>query len=124
MSCSFWARSFELARSSLLEQLDGEQLALVVPFVHRRVGVQALVALQPDQARVAHRGQHLGHLGLADAGVALEQQRPFEILHQQQGGHQAGFGDVAGARQVLLPGSQLLRAPRMRHLGVLMPPSP
>jgi len=57
----------------LLQQLDGEQLALVVPFVHRRVRIETFVALQPDQACVTDLGQHLGHLGLADAGIAFEQ---------------------------------------------------
>ena len=52
-----------------------EQLAGVVPLVDGLGDVDALVALQADQLAAGPAGQHLGHLGLADAGLALEQQR-------------------------------------------------
>jgi hypothetical protein len=57
------------------ERPDGQQLAGVVPLVERLVGVDALVALQPDELPPEHGGQHPGDLGLADAGLALQQQR-------------------------------------------------
>ena len=72
--CSSIASAF----SPRLRALDGEELALVVPLVERGVLVQALVALQADQLGAAHRGQRLGDLGLADAGLAFEQQRAPE----------------------------------------------
>ena len=75
------------------------------------MGVEPFVALQADQPRAAHGGQHLGDLGLADAGVAFQQQRAAEVLHQQQRRDQRRLGDVAGARQVGLPGGELVRAP-------------
>ena len=52
---------------------DGDHLRRVVPLVDRGRDVQTLVALQPDQAPAERRGQHLGDLGLADAGLAFEE---------------------------------------------------
>ena len=57
---------------------DLEHLPGVVPLVERLLGVDALVALQPDQPAVEHLGQGLGHLGLADADLTLEQDRPVQ----------------------------------------------
>ena len=56
-------------------QPDAEQLAGVVPLVERLGRVDPLVALQADQRRVEHGRERLGRLGLADARLALEQQR-------------------------------------------------
>ena len=55
-----------------------EQLAGVVPVVDGLGGVDALVALQADQLATGPRRQDLGHLGLADARLALEEQRPLQ----------------------------------------------
>ena len=66
-----------------LEQPDLEHLARVVPLVDRGVDVQALVALEPDEPRAEARREDLGELGLADAGLALEQQRPAELEGQE-----------------------------------------
>ena len=52
-----------------------QQLPRVIPVVDRVMQVDALVTLQPDQARARSRGQGAGDLGLADPGFALEQQR-------------------------------------------------
>ena len=76
-------------------RLDGEELALIVPLVERGVLVEALVALQADQLGAVHGGERLGDLGLADAGLAFEQQRPLEELHQPQRGRDVAVGDVA-----------------------------
>ena len=84
-----------------LARLDGEQLALVVPLVERGVLVETLVALQPDQLGRVDRGERLGDLGLADAGLALEQQRPLEEIHQPQRGRQIAVGDVADLGKAL-----------------------
>ena len=46
---------------------DMQHLTRVVPLINRGVGVQALVALEPDQGASKHPGQSFGNLGLADA---------------------------------------------------------
>src|SRR5262249_54822740 len=78
-----------------LAHLDGEQLALIVPFVQRGVLVEALVALQPDQFGAVYRRQRLADLGLADAGLALQQQRPLEEIHQPQRHGKIAVSDIA-----------------------------
>ena len=78
-----------------LPRLDGEKLALVVPLVEGGVLVEALVALQADQLGAMERGERLCHLGLADAGLALEEQRPLQEIHEPQRRRQVAVGDVA-----------------------------
>ena len=78
-----------------LARLDGEELALIVPLVERRVLVETLVALQADQLGAVDGGERLGDLGLADAGLAFEQQRTLEEIHQPQRGRDVAVGDVA-----------------------------
>jgi hypothetical protein len=68
----------------VLEQLDRQQLPLVVPFVHRRVHVEPFVTLQTNEPRAARRGERLGDLGFADAGIALDEQRAAELQHQHE----------------------------------------
>ena len=72
-----------------LEQPDLEHLARVVPLVDGRVDVQALVALEPDQPGAERRGEDLGELGLADAGLAFEEQRATELERQEDGRRRA-----------------------------------
>src|SRR5499427_10863473 len=85
-----------------LARLDGEQLALVIPLVEGGVLVEALVALQADQLGAVHARERLGDLGLADPGLALEQQRVLEEFHQPQRRgdvavrHIAGGGEAVG----------------------------
>ena len=76
-----------------------EELAAVVPVVDGLGGVDALVALQADQLAAGPRRQHLGHLGLADAGLALEQQRPAQRHGQEHRRRQPLVGQVAVRRQ-------------------------
>jgi hypothetical protein len=52
-----------------------DQLPGVVPFIKRLRGVDPLVALQADQPAAEELTEHLRDLGLADAGLALQQQR-------------------------------------------------
>jgi hypothetical protein len=59
---------------------------------------------------MAHHGEDFCYLGLADASIALEQQRSAEVLHQQKRGHEPRLRDVAGAREILLHRSQLQHA--------------
>jgi hypothetical protein len=78
-----------------VERADVEQLAGVAPVVQRVRDVDALVALKPDQASVEHLRQHFCQLGLADARLAFEQQRPLEEIHQPQRGRDVAIGDIA-----------------------------
>jgi len=72
-----------------------QQLAGVVPVVERLVDVDPLVALQPDQTRAAGRRQRARQLGLADAGLALQQQRLLQRGGEEDRGAQRGVGEVA-----------------------------
>jgi len=77
--------------------------------------------LQADELGTVHRGERLGHLGLADAGLAFEQQRTLEELHQPQRGRDVAVGNVAGGGEAVGDGvtrkrhaaehSPLLRGP-------------
>ena len=58
-----------------LGDADRDHLRGIVPLVDRGRDVEPFVALQPDQAAPERRREHLGDLGLADAGLALEKQR-------------------------------------------------
>ena len=100
MSCA--RRSIRLA--ARLEQPDLEHLARVVPLVDGGVDVQALVALEPDEPGAERRGEHLGELGLADAGLALEQQRAPELERQEDRGRERAVGDVVALAEVDLDG--------------------
>ena len=60
-------------------QTNGNHLGAVVPLVDRGGNIQALVTLQTDQAAPERFGQHLGDLGLADPGLALDKQRPAHL---------------------------------------------
>ena len=66
--------------------------------------VDALVALEPDQARAGGARQRAGHLGLAHPGLALEQQRLLEARGQEHGRREAPVGEIALARQGLAYG--------------------
>ena len=71
------------------------------------MGVQPFVALQADQVGAQRLGQALGDLGLADAGIAFQQQRPLQPRHQHDRHGQRGIGHIAGPGQSphdLVPG--------------------
>jgi hypothetical protein len=65
------------------------------------VDVDALVALQADQPRAGGGGQRLGDLGLADARLALDQQRLAQLGGQEDRGGQCAVGEVALLRKRL-----------------------
>ena len=79
-----------------LGQPDREQLPRVVPLVEGLVRSEALVALQPDERRVEHRGKSLGRSRLADTGLALQQQRQPQLGSHVQRGGEALVDEVAG----------------------------
>ena len=93
------------ARSPRLGEADREQLARVVPLVERLGSVDPLVALQADQRGVEHLRQRLRGLGLADAGLALEQQR-------------LGKAERRGNRGRVSPRRRDSRPPRARSASV------
>ena len=74
---------------------DGQQLALVVPVVDGVVEVDALVALQADQARALRLGERARHLRLPHARLALEQQRLLQRGGEEDGGGEAPVGEVS-----------------------------
>ena len=80
---------------------DRDHLRGVIPLVDRRRDVEPLVALQPDQPAPERRRQHLGDLGLADAGLAFEEQRPAHAQRQEQHRRQRAVGEVIRRRQEL-----------------------
>ena len=61
---------------------DGDHLRGIVPLVDRGGDVEPLVALQPDQPAAERLRQHLGDLGLADAGLAFQEQRPAHLQRE------------------------------------------
>ena len=76
----------------------------MVPVVEGLVDVDALVALQADEPRVARRGEGARDLRLAHARLALQQQRLLERRRQVDGGRKAPVGEVALAGQGLAYG--------------------
>jgi hypothetical protein len=62
-----------------LSRPDVEELAGVVPLVERLVDVYALVALEAYEGRIEDTGEDLGDLGLADPGLAFEEERTSEL---------------------------------------------
>ena len=96
------ARAGRASRSSVaggFEDAQLEQLPRVVPLVDRVRDVEPLVALQPDQIGVERPRRRRGERRLADAGLALEKQRPPEPQRQEQRHREAAVGDVLLARQ-------------------------
>ena len=102
------------ARARSLARLDREQLALVVPFVERRADVEPLVALHADELGAVHRGERLRDLGLADARLALDEERALEGVHHPERGRKVAVGDIADLGQ---PGrDRLARDGDARHV--------
>jgi hypothetical protein len=76
-----------------------QQLRGVVPFVQSFALFDPVVALQPQQLALQGLGQRLGQLGLADAGLALQQQRALQLQGQEDGRGQPAIGKVANSFQ-------------------------
>ena len=75
---------------------DRDHLRGVVPLVDGGGDVEAFVALQADQAAAERRRQHLGDLGLADARLAFEEQRPAHLERQIKHGAERAVGEIFG----------------------------
>jgi hypothetical protein len=85
-----------LGDRSLLRGPDVEELARVVPFVDRVGDVEALVALKTDQARAEDARERLRRLGLADAGLAFQQQRLLEPKREEERRREPAVREVGG----------------------------
>ena len=88
-------------RAARVGEPDAQQLTRVVPLVQRLRRVDPLVALQADQRRVEHGGQRPGRLGLADARLALEQQRLGQAQAEEHRRREALVDEVVHAGQAL-----------------------
>ena len=97
---------------ALAEEPDVEQLAGVVPLVGRVCEVDALVALEADQAGAEHVGHDLGRLGLADPGLPLDEERFAELERQVDRGCERPVADVAALGQL---GEDLVDGLDFRH---------
>ena len=80
-----------------LSEPDRHHLRGVVPLVDGGGDVEALVALQADQLALKRFRQDLGDLGLADAGLAFEEERAAQPQRQEQNGRERPVGDIIGA---------------------------
>ena len=69
-----------------------EQLARVVPLVHRLGGINALVTLEANQLTTQPTAQNLGDLGLSDAGLALKKERTSKGDSQEDRSGQSPIG--------------------------------
>src|SRR2546425_5620008 len=79
-----------------------QQLPRIVPLVDRVREVDALVALEADQARAQHLGHDFGRLGLADARLTLDEERLLQLEREKDGRRQGAVADVAALAQTLL----------------------
>jgi hypothetical protein len=84
---------------------DREHLAGEVPFVHRRRGVDPLVALEPDELSPQDRCEGLRGFGLADPRRAFEEEGLAEGKREVGGRREAFVRDVLGIAQG--PGQRL-----------------
>ena len=111
MSCAVaWRRG-----TLRLQQPDLEHLARVVPLVDGGVDVQALVALEADERRPERRGEDLGDLRLAHAGLALEEQRAAQLEGQEDRRGKRSIGDVAARPEGRLDTLDRQAGRRVRH---------
>ena len=88
------AIGFVTQRMGSLGKAYLDHLARDVPLVGRLRDVEAFVALHTQQGRRQGRRQCLRQLGLADARLAFEEQRPRELQAQEQRGREPPVTDV------------------------------
>jgi hypothetical protein len=82
-----------------LGEPDCDHLRGVVPLIDGGRDVEALVALQPDQPPPEGRREHFGDLGLADARLTLEKQRPPHAERKKQHRRKRPVGEVFRRRE-------------------------
>ena len=76
-----------------------EQLARVVPFVNGLRGVDPLVALEPHELAAGPLREHFRDLGLADAGLPFQEERPPERERKEDRCGEALVGEVVVTRE-------------------------
>jgi hypothetical protein len=81
-----------------------QHLARVVPLVERRHRVEPFVALQADQVRAEHLGEHFRTLGLADPGRTLDEQRLLEGEHDLERGGERVVDDESTRAEAVVEG--------------------
>ena len=91
-----------------------QHLSRVVPLVEGRQGVEAFVALQPDEAGVEHLGQHLRAFGFADTGRALDEKRLVEGENQLQGSRERIVDEKSSRSEPFPDGSSVHHAGEAR----------
>src|SRR5690606_32484830 len=104
-------------------RLDGAQvqdLAGEVPVVERLGGIDALVALQPDERQVEGLGQRLRERRLTGAGLTLHEERTGQSQAEPGDRRQLRAGEVAGGSECCLQ----LGSRRIRLTGIHGPTLP
>jgi hypothetical protein len=86
------AEELLLVHRALLRGADVQELAGVVPLVDGVRDVQALVALQADQAGARGPRERLGGLRLAHAGLALQEERLLDRQGEEEGRGEPALG--------------------------------
>src|SRR5205085_3049452 len=81
--------------------LDAQQLLLVVPLVDGLRLVEALVALQADEARAGRGRGRLGELRLADACRPFDEHRLAEPVGKEDDARDVGVGQIVDCAQSL-----------------------
>ena len=71
-----------------------QHLRRIVPLIDGRCDIKAFIALQTDQRPVERGCQHLGDLGLADTGLALEEERPLHAKGKEENRGQRPSGQI------------------------------
>jgi len=78
---------------------DRDHLRRTVPLIDRGGDVETFIALQPDQLAAKRGRQHFCNFGLADAGLAFEEQRPAHAQRQIRHRRQRALREIAARRQ-------------------------
>ena len=95
-----------------------EELARIVPFVDGVRDVEALVALEADQARLESPREGLAGLGLPDASFALEEDRLLEREREEERGGEPAVRQVVGVAERRREVVDGVEAHALRHLTV------
>ncbi len=88
-----------VVRAFGLGDADRDHLRGIVPLVNRCRDIETFVALQPDEMTGERRREHLGDLGLADARLAFEKQRPAHLEREKEHGRERPVGEIIGRRE-------------------------
>ena len=118
----FGIQVFANSRHAALGLSDAysNHLLRVIPFVGRAREVKSLETLQPDKITAQRPGEHFGNLGFADAGLALQQQRPAHLQGKIDDRREFSRSDIITLRKQCLRRRNVLRQPsHFSHRGPL-----